>query len=567
MFALVLGGVSLLTGCKGNVIEKIDPNRTQIYVSVYDGGYGTDWLTQIKQQFENDNPKYQVIITPGQGADITEYSSSLNYNIYFTTTSPSFKQLVAKNLVADISDLYESPLKNSGETKPLKEKVLQYDLVKQAYSYPGKTGIYGLPYTSSVGGFVYDHGIFKENIENGWLWTATAADEEAVKAQGISCHVQGEYLIFDSATKRTNYTAGDIILRAGKDGVYGTYDDGQPETLAEWKILFTRINQTSTAVPVVYSESFGYEYTLPVLKAIFAQYEGLKNNEIFYTYTGEYNGRQITPQTGNLVYEMEGLQQALDFYEYSIVSKDNARIPAQSDHRGAQNDFLLWDQRSNADKKGAMLVEGIWWEYEARTMFDSLENTGNSNYKYGTRDYRYMLFPEIPGQKGIDGEGNGTVMAVQDSGTVLIANKGDQNFIDMCKLFVSYTLRDENLKQFTLSTGTPKPYKYSLSDEELAKMTKFQRSVWDMYQDSENIYILNTTLLDYTAPISFSTKLGSSRFTAYVNEEAGRGTYNYPVEMRVRNISKETWLEGMKWYARENWAGYYETSKPLYEVK
>ena len=109
--ALFLGLCLLFSGlaaCGGTLIEGEDKNKTQIYVSIFNGGYGTAWLSEIKKQFEADYPDYQVMIKGTSDDDLFSGATSLNYNVYFTTTSATFKSLCAKDLFADLSDVYIS---------------------------------------------------------------------------------------------------------------------------------------------------------------------------------------------------------------------------------------------------------------------------------------------------------------------------------------------------------------------------------------------------------------------------------------------------------------------------
>ena len=47
-------------GCgKDTDLEQIDPNRTQLYVFNYAGGYGVEWLNAIKKDYEDK--KYSTL--------------------------------------------------------------------------------------------------------------------------------------------------------------------------------------------------------------------------------------------------------------------------------------------------------------------------------------------------------------------------------------------------------------------------------------------------------------------------------------------------------------------------
>lgn len=563
----ILFAVAPLSAC-GQSVEGIDKDRTQIYVSAYSGGYGIEWLDEIKAQFEKDYPKYQVIINATMNEDLSVGATTLNYNVYFTTTSYAFKSLVAKDLFVDLSDIYEKAVFD--ETVKVKEKVQDYELISEAFSYPGKSGIYALPFTKLFSGFVYDHDLFKSKIDKGWLIAASTSDKSVAEAQGITVEERNGKLYFVSSTGKTNYVEGDVLLRAGKDGKFGTYDDGQPITMKEWNrmLLLIQMDSSRKAKPVTYTDTYGYVYTLPILEAMFAQYEGTDNYKVFANLEGTYKhgGSEtvISPKEGYKVYEMEGLEKAVNFYYNNICSDDNTYIVKDSDNASAQNRFLLYNSISKSEYATAMLVEGPWWENEARAIFDALGQS-DASYKYGNRDYRYMLLPVMEGQAGIDGEGNGSFFSAQDMGLTLVANKGTEDVIKMSKKFVEYTLKDENLRYFTKVSGTTRPYSYDMSDEDLSSMTKFQRTVYNIIQDTENVSVIAPAWYQYCSPLSFGTSVSAYSYRSQINETAGLAVYDYPVAMRNRVKDKDAYLAGMKAYYKDNWNTFYNTVKNFYE--
>ena len=53
-----------LTGCLGKPVNPGSnaEGKKEIFVSLYDGGYGTDWFTPVKEEFEKDYPDYYVSV-------------------------------------------------------------------------------------------------------------------------------------------------------------------------------------------------------------------------------------------------------------------------------------------------------------------------------------------------------------------------------------------------------------------------------------------------------------------------------------------------------------------------
>ena len=52
MAVSVAFGATACAGRQGEYEEEVDTDRLQLYVSNYDGGFGTDWLRDIKEAFE-----------------------------------------------------------------------------------------------------------------------------------------------------------------------------------------------------------------------------------------------------------------------------------------------------------------------------------------------------------------------------------------------------------------------------------------------------------------------------------------------------------------------------------
>ena len=52
----------IFPGC-GKVVQEIDKNKTQIYVSVWNGGFGTDWISKTIKEFNEGNAKIEVVLS------------------------------------------------------------------------------------------------------------------------------------------------------------------------------------------------------------------------------------------------------------------------------------------------------------------------------------------------------------------------------------------------------------------------------------------------------------------------------------------------------------------------
>lgn len=514
------------TGCGGELLEGIDPNRTQIYVSLFQSGYGQAWLDKIKVEFEKDYPEYQIMIDSNKTENATIKSSlqsqSTKFNIFFTPAPYTIKEMIAADVLEDLSDLYEEkPDGENGET--VRGKMKDSQLYESAFSLEGKEGVYAIPYGDSFTGFVYDHDLF---LERGWLLTDDG------------------WLINNRGKE----------LTAGRDGKPGTYDDGQPVTESEWLQMIQLINGSGDTAPFYWSSNYAYSYTNPIVHALIAQYEGLTGYNTFLNYQGPdpHSNKAITLEKGYEVYSMEGVGNALQFMDERVAANCLSSSLDYASHTDAQNNYLYGYVNASADRpQAAFLLEGIWWENEAKPTLTEMPE----GRKYGQRTYNYMLPPAFDGQLGIDGEGAGTVFASQDAGMTFIAKNSDRTLVEMCKKFVLYTLKDRNLRNFTVETGSLKPYRYELDETDLSNMTPFAKNVWNIYSDEANVAIIRPEIEKLASAINYATTKGDSLAT-----KSGLQSYSTPLVAFAgsRGIGWNEYWTGMQALNKDSWSGWYD---------
>lgn len=526
---LLLAGTFVLAGCGKKVDSGIDPNKTQINVYVANGGYGLTWAQQAAERFNAmpENSEYQVMIYPHNYAvsDIETQigSGASDGHIYFTTT-PDIKSMVAKGYLADITSVYDTTL--DGESESIRSKMRSSDMYAKTFKGIDDDGIYAVPYGDSFSGLVYDYQLF---VDNGWL-----------------CTENGK-------------------LTPGPDGEEGTYDDGQPLNLTEWQQMIDRI-VTSGAYPFIYTSKY-LNYCDPVATAAFVQYEGLANYTTFNTYTGDYTSASgsvaITPEEGYKVFQMEGIDVALSFVDEYLVDNSSYVHPktyttTSLTHKDAQNYFILGYKADSSNPQAAFLVDGIWWENEAKSIFDNLGKT-ETDRGFGKREYRYMLLPDFGNDSVTDNQKR--VLVGQDTGAAFVVNRENKDEVEMAKKFLAYTCSDQSLREFTVSCGAIRPFDYELSEDEYKGLTPFQKNNWDMYNDTENIDIVRPAIEKMLSPINYmSTKSTSIWYTviggqAYTNVVAG-----------LQNNTADAYAQGIvNYYTPSKWAEFYEAAKNYIE--
>ena len=494
--------------CGKEVVDTIDANKTQIYVAVYNGGTGVDWIKDLAKEWNKTNDNFEIVINGKEKFNVEtaigELQSGItaNSDTMFYCVTPTWNTAANQGLIEDLSDVLDMrPDGASGRT--IREKLGNDEISKQQWLSKQKdaygNGCYALPYADSFSGFVFDYQRF---VEAGWLIPAAISDKAAAESDGIVTETDGKYLKVVSSSS-FYYKAGDRLMRAGKDGKFGTYDDGQPITVEEWDAMINKIVIDSQRKAFTWTGQYS-SYLDSMFWSVLTQiggYSGMtalqradsRGDEVLLS---DGTSAVITPQNGYLAYKSDAIKRTLEFIEDNVIPSENINSKSLSgtfSHTDAQNAFLLGYLNERANPETAMLMEGAWWENEARSFFISLENSGEDGRGYGQRDYRYMLFPNFDGQVN-----DKSCLTDIDCGSVAIAKLSD-SAADKAKTaaskdFLAFTLKDENLRKFTVRTGVVRMYDYELTETDRANMTPFARCVSDIYRDTEHVQIVRNVL-------------------------------------------------------------------------
>ncbi len=568
-FILVMAILMAFTAvsCGPAVIPDDSEGKTPIKISLYGGGHGTEYMDVLIAKFLEAHPEYKENYKISYeeeklhaGLIQDELEAGYGEKQIYVMSHNDFVHFIYSDYLEDLSDVAE--MKVDGEDKPaLKDKMTRYEEWQSIYSNKGE-GLYAMPYAESVMGFVYDHELF---VNSGWYeFASEAVDGAALKKQGISYTEQNGKLIFQSSTGKVNYKQGDKILTAGKDGKYGTYDDGQPQDVAAWDNMIRKISVGNKAF--IASGKVG-SYASHIVSALFAQYSGIDAYNTYFTYDSKgepvalAEGTQavITLENGYKVNSMEGVYKAYEFLSKYFDSRQQSNLislhPAVEDgtqnHRDAQNLFLLGYQKAQSNPQSAMLLEGAWWEYEARSMFETVGKL-DANRAYGKRDYRYMLLPELDGQVSTK-----SAISCCESGAMIVPKDSNKERLKVTKEFLAYMASDEALNIFLTMTGSLMPYRYTLTAEEEAKLTPFTRNMIELYSDSEHIDVVRPQIAALYSPISYA----GGRDNTYFQPRISGVALDQPFKI-VREQSLDAIKTGLaNYYTAADWASYIQRAK------
>ncbi len=593
--SMTVGGLS---ACKPESNIVIDETKTQIYVYAVNNGVGCQWIYEMAERFNAlpENAEYQVVPQSGELDLLATLKAQLqakttDTNIYFGSQS-AITSMIESDLLLDVSDVYD--MKVDGENGgTIGEKTYNFDIVKDSFCNLAGEGIYGIPYAIGMAGMVFDFEFF---LENGYMLYAKTSELGAVNASGTVAKVNGDKL--ECTLAFGNYEVGDKILSAGFDGKYGTYDDGQAQTYAEFNNLMLNILDTPDTYPFIYTTQYVEANTPPIYQGAFVQEMGLENYKTFMSLRGDIKDKAgnvqatITAETGNTAWDTQVVKNAYEtsvgfYHDYLMglageldgvsVSADKIVHPSSYQttslsHRDAQDKFVSSYRNPSNIGNAAFLIEGVWWEgTEAR---GTLEKLGQSDASkgYGKREFRYYLFPKTETQVS-----EKSIIACQDDGIGVLLNnipkKCDTEekktaFVQKCKEFLAYTLSDESLEYYTLKHGIARPYDYELSEATYNALTPFQKNCWDITHDTENIDILYVNFMKNMSVLRSNGGLKDFQ-TSKIQKGETNAEYETPYsafKSTSSRLTKTEYINGIYKYVQENYKNIYDLNKEyIYE--
>ena len=531
LLVVVLACLSLFSvAC--NRDSEIDTSKVQIYVSNYNGGFGDEWLQKIKTDFESGYSDYvfedkkgvQIIINnhKANSAELAAVSASKN-EVYFL--SGSYYEEAIKGNFLDITDIVTEGGENSLESK------LSPELKAFFKSYNGK--YYGLPRQEAVYGFVYNVDKF---------------DEEQLYFRKNGCPSEDGYT---GSYKYTNL-AGE--RSTGPNGEYGDYDDGLPATYEELFQLFVHMNDKGIT-PMTWTGWYYLSYLSWLLQAIAYDYEGAENLTNYYNLQGE-----ITTYVESIIEKPNSLFDTLSLSSFNAANEKNKvygtagryyalkviekifsnemyydevnAFKGTVSHTDAQYNFL--DDENNI----AMLVEGSWWENEAKASFELLDKDMD--------ECRFAMMPLPKVSK--EYLGAPTYSTTEISFAFINANANPDK-IPLLKEFYKYCYSQERLEEFTVLTNTPISLNYSISDETMGELTHFGKSIWDIHCGTNGAKIVYTISSNQSVLAGMNSYKYTQTFKSSVNNE--KTTYPFDL-FRSSSVSAFDYFKGIQKYFNEN---------------
>ena len=486
--------------------DRTNPNADKILnIAYFNGGVTSEWLKELEKEYEALHPDVEVSINDELKDELKNQQlmsdiKNRNEDIFFTHTI-NYVEFVNRDLLLDISDIVKAPAAAGEETVENRMN----DNLRTLYNV--NDHYYAVPFYSNFSGAIYDVDLFEE--------------------QGLYIAKNGGY---------TSGLAGAPEKAAGKDGVSGTYDDGLPATFAEYKTWLNYLSKTRGIIPYIWCTDDSYRVNY--LDSLQIGYEGANDYSINITLEGTTkDGKEITPENAYEIRDLKGRQFAIEMAKEIINNKyyHPDSVNGSITHTQAQNTFL----RSKPDGAPiAMILEGGWWENEARSTFASIaKKTKNEAYAYGNRRFAYMPVPKYD-DKAESGE---TFYCT--SGSVAVAINKSTKQAELAKDFLKFTLTEHAMSTFTKNIGLARPYEYDLEDGVYEQLTPFGQNFWDLV-NNENSKIYYATK---SHPFKYVTTFFGTYEWAWGSKLDGN-TYVDPYLLFLNNksVTVADYLAGMK---------------------
>ena len=541
--------------------EKVDKNRTQLYVFNYHGGYGSQWLLNVKKEFEELHKDDDWWETGKKGVQIMIHAAKKDIipggvpggqdEVFFAETAYyyTFKQFDAlEDITEAVTGEIEGDNGKSIESKLTAEQKAYYGLEES----DGKVHYYGLPHYDSFAGIMYNKAVFDKYL----LYFAAEPDEQV---SGLE-----KYFVF------RRFDNNEVTAKSvGPDGEPGTDDDGLPSTFDEFWILMKYMREKGVT-PIVWNGYRYHSYLNWFLQALTAQYEGLDEMMKNFTLTGEANDLGSVDGEGNFVFDDEpteltdskdgvvalsrqaGKYYALKFLQELVsFSKDKDGGYTHKEvynegymHTMAQRDFIVGAADGHNQDIG-MLIEGIWWENEAKN-----NNSFKTAAAFGVTDTDYALMPlphataekyeEVTAKNKEDGTPT-NVLYDQLFSLVFVKRGISAAKKPLAIEFIKFCNSDEQLVKYSLTTNTVKSLTYEIPKEQLKEMTPFGQSIYKLKQKSDVIYPFAQSKIYINNQARFHA------FGAFWSTTKSQ-SYQWATEAMRGGVNAKTYFEGLETY-------------------
>ena len=464
-----------------------DPDT--IYVKMYNGGFGTTWLSKAAEEYkELTGTSVSIKTYKNEGMSPANLKSD-NSELFFLQDAHYYTYVEA-GVLADISDAIRD--ENPYESDKTVESKLNNDQ-KEFLQYNGS--YYALTHYIGNWGIIYDVELF----ENNHYYFKRGSDQNETYTGLDDREIRSKFV-----TGKTDERGYGPDGRTGvEDGIDYSLDDGLPATYADFWILCQRIINTNN-IPLVWSGLQRGTYVTSLMTSLISDYLGKEGMlRTFNFKEGETIGELANfDEDGNIqnwngtatfdgtngyeIYRQKAYYEGLSFIKELMDNYDK-----YGNGYGTSDNFVYTDAQDQfirsvtADQKIAMLIDGQWWENEANATFVAMANS-DDKYSRENRRFGWMTLPKANVEKVEEGN-RPTLLNTMDALCAVRASVSEEK-LDKIIDFIQFLNTDEQLVKFTQETSAMRGLNYTLSEEELAGLTEFSQSVVRYTQNADVLY-------------------------------------------------------------------------------
>ena len=528
-------GIAAFAGCS-------DPygNMTQLSIHYYNGGLGSDWINESIADFEEmfkdtsfeaGKTGVKILLTADKSMDELATSISTGADkadILYTSEGGVVELLNTEGILYDTTEMATEKVYNADGEVTLNAAGDGFEIVEDGES-------------------MYDrmHPYYQDAYNLAGTQWATNDGDISFSLLPYEDTVAGIILDYDLYEELYNkyYNAGQIGEMTGYK-----YEGDSVAMPSTWDEFFDLLSAMRTIDAGRYS-GFMYSvdyYTPSIESAVIADVDGTDEGvadptqysgyRMYTTYTGTYDfggelGVQtITPDNAYLLTQTDGYRQmvevAMRLFEHGSNGSENYDNGVMNNptYSTAQANFVMSKISTTAPRILA-IMEGDWFENEARATFNSMGVT-NAENAYGKRRFRLMPVPHATAEEVADGKTY--KVGGFSSGYPIILNaktlEGNEAKEKVAKLWIQFTHSDSQMNVFTKWSGSVRPYLYDVTEDTKSQMTPFAKSILELQLEDRKedgaIEIIRNNQINRSsdvrnssAPINFATRIDNTTYS------------------------------------------------------
>ena len=146
------------------------------------------------------------------------------------------------------------------------------------------------------------------------------------------------------------------------------------------------------------------------------------------------------------------------------------------DYTVAQSEFI---KSKYTTKRYAMLLEGVWWENEADSIFKDLENLRGESKE--DRRFGFLPMPKVSADKA------GVQTMFSSNSSFGFINKNCSN-MELAKEFMRFLHTDAEMSKFSAKTSISRSLDYEVNETDKESATHFGKSLIEMRDQAKVVY-------------------------------------------------------------------------------